>query len=168
MSVISPQQSSDQSPISDNLTQHINLSEKEDGGISRITKIMEAQADRVQDGIFSQLGLLYNAEPPARYQQQSRGRSNRPPLSTAQSWTATMSSLQYTASCAPECRCSCHKNLRSATPATLDRMLGRLSFIYAGLQLLSLKCGSLHCKKAQIPHVSLGYWFPMWFSKMIR
>ncbi|KAA6408740.1 MAG: hypothetical protein FRX48_07083 [Lasallia pustulata] len=41
---------------------------------------------------------------------------------------------------------------------------------YAGMPLLTLKCDSDACEKAQTPHISLEYWFPMGFvwSQIVR
>lgn len=170
MSLVSNQQSSEQRKVLGSLAQHVELSQKVYQNISRIAKMLEAQSERVQDGQSSQLGQLYGSVPLARRRKQSKRGSKASPPSSAQSGDVAIRVMQYAASCAPGCRCSCHKNSRSTTPAIMDRVLGRLFLGYAGLPLLSPKCSNRDCQKAQVPHVSLEYWFPLGFlwSQIIR
>ncbi|KAK4676003.1 hypothetical protein QC764_0083980 [Podospora pseudoanserina] len=58
---------------------------------------------------------------------------------------------------------------RSATPAILNNLLGRLFLGYSGLPLLSSKCDSEECRGARARQVSMEYWFPisLW-STIIR
>ena len=96
--------------------------------------------------------------------------ASSPPLQPARSEGVRVRLNQYASTCRPGCHCACHASRISATPALVDRVLGKLFIGYAGLPLLTAKCDAEECEKSQVPHVSLEYWFPLGFfwSHIIR
>lgn len=77
---------------------------------------------------------------------------------------------QYSFKCRAGCRCSCHKQKSSSSSSFMNRLLGQIFIGYAGLPIIRAKCDSAECEKAQIPVVSLEYWFPLGFcwSKIVQ
>lgn len=72
--------------------------------------------------------------------------------------------LQYKgAMCRPGCPCACHFRHEVQSPGSVGRFLGQLFVGYAGLPLVSRRCTTEACRRQQAPHVSIQYWFPLWF-----
>ncbi|KAI9772906.1 MAG: hypothetical protein M1840_008788 [Geoglossum simile] len=127
-----------------------------DQRIGRVEEILRAQSERLEASQYTQLGPLKRRAPRIP----NKG-SEFPKL--ARSEGVGVRVTQFAIACRPGCPCACHSQGRSVTPALIDRVLGRLFVGYAGLPFLSPKCDSDACEKAQIPHVSLEYWFPLGF-----
>lgn len=109
-----------------------------DGHVARVEELMRAQSQQPQDRQFSQVGSSYDKG------QDSISVRVRP----------------YITTCGTNCPCSCHATQRSATPAILNGMLGRLFVGYSGLPMLSPKCDNKGCLRARAKQVSVEYWFP--------
>ena len=76
--------------------------------------------------------------------------------------------LQYKGTmCRPGCPCACHCRLEVQSPGMVGRFLGKLFVGYAGLPLVSRRCTTDACRRQQAPHVSIQYWFPLWFLAQI-
>ena len=67
---------------------------------------------------------------------------------------------QRISNCGRGCHCACHKEEKTSTPTIMNRLFGQLFVGYSGMPLLSPNCDSAACWKAQVPTVSLEYWFP--------
>ena len=76
--------------------------------------------------------------------------------------------LQYKGTmCRPGCPCACHSRVEVQSPGLVGRFLGQLFVGYAGLPLVSRRCNTDSCRRQQSQHVSIQYWFPLWFLAQI-
>jgi hypothetical protein len=141
-----------------------------DQRIAKVEEMLRAQADQVQTGQSSQFGPLYRAPPMDRRRSSREAIVKMQSLQPARSEGVRVRLSQSTSTCRPGCRCVCHASRKSATPALVDRVLGKLFIGYAGLPLLSAKCDNEECQKSQVPQISLEYWFPLGFfwSQIVR
>lgn len=141
-----------------------------DQRIAKVEGMLKAQADQVRTGQASQFGPLYRAPP------MNRKRSSREAIVKLQSQQRVRSEgvrvqlSQSASTCRLGCQCICHASSKSATPALIDRVLGKLFVGYAGLPLLSARCDNEECQKSQVPQISLEYWFPLgvFWSQIVR
>jgi hypothetical protein len=132
--------------------------------------MLTAQLEQFQTSQSSRLDLQPNRpypRPRRLSQEEIKRRASRSP---AQSQGVGVRVRQYATVCRPGCSCACHSQRRSATPRLVDRILGQLFLGYAGLPLFNPNCNIASCEKAQIPHVSVEYWFPLGFcwSQIVR
>ena len=141
-----------------------------DQRIAKVEEMSKAQADQVQKSQSTQAGPLDRAPPMDRRRPSPEVTASSLPLRPARFEGVCVRLQQYASICRPGCHCVCHVSRTSATPALVDRVLGRLFIGYAGLPLISAKCDVEECEKSQVPHVSLEYWFPLGFfwSHIIR
>ena len=137
---------------------------KVDERLSRVEKMLENQSAQIQAAQSAQIGALYSTlPPPSRRQLQrtvSKGRAQHSPV---RSEGMGVKVSQYATVCQPSCLCVCHSPRRSATPNFIDKVLGQLFVGYAGLPVLNNHCDTNQCQKAQIPYISVEYWFPLGF-----
>ncbi len=131
--------------------------EQVDQRIAKVEELLKAQADQVQTGQSNQLGLLYRARPINRRRSSPMAIATVQPMQPARSEGVRVRLNQYASTCRPGCNCACHAPRKSATPALVASVLGRLFINYAGLPILSAKCDSAECEKSQIPHISVEY-----------
>lgn len=142
-----------------------------DQRIAKVEEMVRSQAEQAQINQSTQFGPLYRARPANRRRSSPQAiatlNSSSPP---ALSEGVRVRLNQYAVNCRSGCICTCHKPKRTATPALVDRLLGQMFVGYAGLPLLSTKCDSKECEKAQVPNVNLEYWFPLglFWSQIIR
>ncbi|EER25757.1 ankyrin repeat containing protein [Coccidioides posadasii C735 delta SOWgp] len=139
-----------------------------DERITRVEQMLQTQTHQLQATQFQQVGALYNVRRTNR--RQSRSRPNNPTVTTPNSEGLAVRVSPYVVSCRSDCRCSCHKQQKSSTPALLNRVFGQLFIGYAGLPFVSPKCDIESCRKSQASQVSLEYWFPLGFfsSTIVR
>ncbi|KAK4653581.1 hypothetical protein QC762_508160 [Podospora pseudocomata] len=139
-----------------------------DERVARVEVLIRAQTELLHERQFSQIGSTY---------QGLARTTKRQTISKLEKKTATVCSEDtisvrvrpFIATCHTGCRCCCHAQQRSATPAILNNLLGRLFLGYSGLPLLSSKCDSEECRGARARQVSMEYWFPMsLWSTIIR
>ena len=144
------------------------LSARIDERMDRVEALMRSQAEQVHTSQSKQLGSIY--EPPTYRRRRLSQKTSEPANADTPSETIGIGVTQYTSSCTTGCRCVCHKRGKTATPQFVNRVLGQLFVGYTGMPLLSPKCDSDTCKKAQTPNVSLEYWFPLGFfwSQILR
>jgi hypothetical protein len=138
--------------------------------ISRVEEMLRVQSEQFQVSQSARLQLPSSRpfpRPRRLSQEEIKRRASRSP---ARSEGVGVRVTQYATVCRPGCSCSCHSQQRSATPRLVDRVLGKLFLGYAGLPIFSPRCNTDTCEKAQIPHVSVEYWFPLGFcwSQIIR
>ena len=137
---------------------------KVDERLSRVEKMLEHQSAQIQAAQSAQIGSLYSTLPPPSRRQphrtNSKGRAQRSPV---RSEGVGVRVRQYATVCQPSCPCICHSPQRSTTPRFVDRVLGQLFVGYAGLPVLNKHCDIDLCQKAQIPYISVEYWFPLGF-----
>ena len=138
--------------------------------IAKVEEVLKAQADQVPSRPSSHLGPLYRAPPMNRRRSSREAIVKMQSLQPARSEGVRVRLSQSASACRPGCRCICHASGKSATPAFLDHVLGKLFIDYAGLPLLSAKCDNEECRKSQVPQISLEYWFPLGFfwSQIVR
>lgn len=120
-----------------------------DRRIAKVEEMLRAQADQVQTGQSSQFGPLYRASPMDRRRSSREAIVKMQSLQPARSEGVRVRLSQSTSTCRPGCRCVCHASRKSATPALVDRVLGKLFIGYAGLPLLSAQCDNEECQKSR-------------------
>lgn len=133
--------------------------------------MLKEQAYRLREQQENQLSPFYGQPPPPYKHRRSSSRSITPPTMPKDARTDAIGFrvAQYTSSRRQGCPCACHTQKKSYSPAMFERIFGKLFVGYAGLPLVSPKCNSSQCAKAQAARVSLEYWFPMSFiSKIVR
>ncbi|KAL9101172.1 MAG: hypothetical protein Q9163_003550 [Psora crenata] len=139
------------------------------GRIGTVEGLLRAQASQLERNQFKQMGNNYGD--PSTYIRQNRPprrRSTQHPVDSNPQ-DIGIRVAQYNA-CRSGCPCNCHVQARSSTPGLIDRVFGKIFVGYAGLPLLSPKCNTTSCEKAQAAHISLEYWFPLGFvwSQIVR
>jgi hypothetical protein len=144
--------------------------EKVEQRISRVEELLRVQSEQFQASQSARLHLPQSRSfprPRRLSQEEIKRRASRSP---ARSEGVGVRVTQYATICRPGCSCTCHSQQRSATPKIVDRVLGQLFLGYAGLPIFSPRCNTDTCEKAQVPHVSVEYWFPLGFcwSQIIR
>jgi hypothetical protein len=144
-----------------------------DQRIGRVEQMLKVQSAQIESSQLTQMGVLYSSLPPPYRRRRSRPEIERSrSRSPARSEGVSICVSQYVSStCRSDCLCACHlRSKKSATSGFLDSMLGQLFVGYAGIPLLSPRCDSDSCEKAQTPHVSVEYWFPLGFcwSQIVR
>ncbi|KAK0721386.1 ankyrin repeat-containing domain protein [Apiosordaria backusii] len=139
-----------------------------DERVARVEALIRAQTEQLHERQFSQLGSSYNV--PAK----PRKRQSIPKYETEPATIRTEDSIgvrvrPFVATWHTGCRCWCHTQQRSATPAVLNNLLGRLFVGYSGLPVLSQKCDNEECRGVLSKQISMEYWFPisLW-STIIR
>lgn len=146
-----------------------------DQRISQVEALIRSQAEQMYTSQSKQLGSTY--EVPPAYEKQGPPRSSSSDIVSTElrrqpnaEEAIGIRATQFTSSCGSGCYCACHKQESTATPKFVNRVLGQLFIGYAGMPLLSPKCDSPICQKAQSPSVSLEYWFPLGFfwSQIVR
>lgn len=162
ISAVAAQSSYGQTTLRKELLQQSDLHHLMDQKVGRIVELLESQSSQLQRGHASQLGPFYRI-PPKRHQRSLVANAEKKPPETPKAEGVAVKVFQYASGCRPRCPCSCHDHQKSASPAFLDRVLGKMFIGYTGLPLFSPSCSSLQCQKDRIPCVSLEYWFPLGF-----
>ncbi|KAJ5710552.1 ankyrin repeat containing protein [Penicillium malachiteum] len=65
--------------------------------------------------------------------------------------------------CEANCRCACHKRFEYNSPSLVGPVVGKLFFGYAGFPRIRKNCDDPCCSRSRARHVSIEYWFPLWF-----
>ncbi|KAF2810800.1 ankyrin [Mytilinidion resinicola] len=120
-----------------------------DERIGRVEEMLKERSERLRTQQSNQLSPLYGAPPP--------------PYRRRRSSQQSVSSL----SPAKDPRTDAVSIRKTYTPAVIERVLGKLFVGYSGLPLISPKCNTTHCDKAQSARVRMEYWFPMSFMSQI-
>jgi hypothetical protein len=146
--------------------------------LDNVTDLIRLQSTQFQGNQNSQLPPTYLESVPLRLRRPSahkktKTKSHNSPPSKAATPSTTgvfVRVAQYLSVCRPACPCACHTEAKSTTPTFINRVVGRLFVGYAGVPLLSPKCNSKECEKAQSPHITVEYWFPLGFcwSKILQ
>lgn len=133
-----------------------------DQRIGTVEELLKTQSMQLEASQLNQMGHFY--EQPSSYTKQPP-RPARQDTQYAKPTEAEGVSLRVSQhnACDPGCLCACHLQARSATPSLVNRALGQIFVEYAGLPLLIAKCDTDLCEKAQSPHLSFEYWFPLGF-----
>ena len=145
------------------LTETINLVYQQvDRRIGDVEELLKNQSKQLQASQFSQMGHTYGnrAISPRRVPRTAAGTTQH--TEPGHSEDIGIRVQQYP-SCRAGCSCKCHVQSRSATPRFVDRVLGQMFVGYVGLPLVSPQCDTDACEKAQNPHISVEYWFPLGF-----
>ncbi|KAK3935168.1 ankyrin repeat-containing domain protein [Diplogelasinospora grovesii] len=138
----------------------LNTMAKIDDRVARVEELVQAQSQQLHARQFSQVGSSYNAPMrPKTALSLSKHEEAATPARAQDSIGVRV--RPYVATCHPGCPCSCHAPQRSATPAILNNILGRLFVGYSGLPVLSPKCDDEECRGARTKQVSMEYWFPI-------
>ncbi|KAF3481219.1 uncharacterized protein GIQ15_03978 [Arthroderma uncinatum] len=135
-----------------------------DARVARVEELLRDQAQRVQEGQFTQVGPLYNVVAARRRVSHSKKAvtpRNRQPEGSSTGITP------YRLRCAPGCACACHTQLKTASPGLLNRLFGQMFIGYSGIPYLSPSCDIDTCTKYRASKVSMEYWFPMGFTSTI-
>lgn len=147
-------------------SQHNRLINFMEARITQMEDKLKSQADSIQTSQRMQMGALVARRRPSSSQQ-----SSHPPSlsSSAASQAIGVRVAQYTSKCRAGCQCACHQQ-RKASSSFMNRILGQIFVGYAGLPMVSSKCDSAQCNRAQVPVVSVEYWFPLGFcwSKIVQ
>lgn len=132
--------------------------------------MLKTHIDQVQTGQPRQIGPPYRPRPMNQRQPHPQATASFQLLPLARPESVRTRLNQYASTCRPGCHCACHASRTSATPAFVDRVLGKLFIGYTGLPLLSTKCDVEECKRSQVAHVEFEYWFPLGFfwSRIFR
>lgn len=151
------------------------LYDRIDQRIGQVEDLIRSQAERMYKNQKDQLGYSYEA-PPAYTESQLQQLGDSANLTSsnkvltkfngqnaANRDTVGVKVTQRISNCGQGCRCACHKEEKTATPTIMNRLFGQLFVGYSGMPLLSPKCDSTACWKAQVPNISLEYWFPRGF-----
>lgn len=170
LSVVTTQSSNDQTSLRDGLLQNFALSQQVDQRLGRMVELLEAQSNQWQEGQISQLSLSSGVASLHRRRRRTKHVAKEESKEIPQSEGIGVRVLQYASSCRPGCPCPCHVYRKTASPAIMDRLLGQLFVGYAGLPFFGRRCSSQACEKAQTPHLSFEYWFPLGFfwSQIVR
>ncbi|KAJ5715265.1 ankyrin repeat containing protein [Penicillium malachiteum] len=65
--------------------------------------------------------------------------------------------------CEATCRCACHQRFEYHSPSLVGPVVGKLFFGYAGFPRIRRNCDDLRCSRSKARHISIEYWFPLWF-----
>ncbi|KAJ6024675.1 ankyrin repeat containing protein [Penicillium herquei] len=65
--------------------------------------------------------------------------------------------------CEASCRCTCHQRFEYHSPSLVGPVVGQLFFGYAGFPRIRKSCDDLRCWRSRARHISMEYWFPLWF-----
>ena len=163
LSAVTAQSSRNQINLQDNLIQNVALGQQVDQRVGRVIDLLEAQSKLWHEGHTTQLGFAAGAASSHQRRRRTKHGPKGGSQEIAQSDGMGVRVLQHTFSCRPGCSCPCHDYKKTTSPAIVDRLLGQLFVGYAGLPFFSPKCSSQMCQKAQAPHVSFEYWFPLGF-----
>lgn len=139
-----------------------------DSRINQIEDKLRVQSESIERNQTMQMGVVHR--PPARRRRPPSPIPQNVDNSSVASQGIGVRVNQYSFKCRPGCGCSCHKQKKSNTSSFMNRVLGQFFIGYAGLPMVSPKCDSAECEKAQIPVVSVEYWFPLGFcwSKIVQ
>ncbi|KAI9696670.1 MAG: hypothetical protein M1820_008044 [Bogoriella megaspora] len=151
-----------------------------DQRIGQVEALIRSQAEQMDASQSDRLAGIY--EPPPAYRRRKLSHTSstsstglKRPSPEPQKQPGTDEAIgvrvtQHASLCTAKCHCACHKQGKTATPQIMNRVLGQMFIGYAGMPLLSPKCDSPSCEKAQSPNVSLEYWFPIGFfwSQIVR
>ncbi|KAK2754572.1 hypothetical protein FQN54_006973 [Arachnomyces sp. PD_36] len=138
--------------------QFINNLAGVDERIARIEEMLRFQTDQVQMNQVKQVGSLYDVSsyPEPRI-------SGPAPTKFKQSKGLGVRVTPCLVICRRGCKCVCHSQQKSNSPALLNRILGQLFIAYAGLPALNSKCGVAGCQRSRSSQINLEYWFPWAF-----
>lgn len=142
-------------------TKFMNSLSGVDERIARVEEMLQAQANQIQMNQVTQVGSLYNvsAHPEPRSTTSTNPIQRKPENSEGLGFRVTPCLVV----CRRGCRCACHVQKKSNTPAVLNRVLGQLFVGYVGLPALSSKCNIDGCQRSRSSQVTLEYWFPWAF-----
>ncbi|KAK7521455.1 ankyrin repeat-containing domain protein [Phyllosticta citriasiana] len=137
-----------------------------DERISRVEKMLLAQAGQVRESQRTQFGSSYNMSV-RRRASPARGRVQN---DFTQSEGVGIRVTPCTVACRPGCPCACHAAQKASSPRMLNRIFGQLFLGYAGLPYLSAKYSEETCGKNRGSKLSVEYWFPMGYisSTIVR
>ncbi|KAK7529920.1 ankyrin repeat-containing domain protein [Phyllosticta citribraziliensis] len=137
-----------------------------DDRISRVEKMLLAQADQVRESQRTQFGSSYNMSVQRRVSP-ARGRVQN---EFAQSGGVGIRVTPCTVACRPGCACACHAAQKVTSPRVLNRIFGHLFLGYTDIPYLSPKCSEGTCGKNRGSKLSVEYWFPMGYisSTIVR
>lgn len=136
--------------------------------IARVEEMLREQALQVSESQTIQVGSSYIASQP---RQRLPGISKPTVLpASPRSEGIGVRVAPFIVTCGPKCICACHREKKSATPAFLDQVVGRLFVGYSGIPAFSPRCTLDTCQKSRASQVSLEYWFPIgfWSSTIVR
>ncbi|KAK2882614.1 hypothetical protein FQN49_000186 [Arthroderma sp. PD_2] len=135
-----------------------------DARVARVEELLRAQAQRVKEDQFTQVGPRYNVVAARRrvsYSKKAAESRNR------QSEGYSTGVTPYRLRCAPSCTCACHTQQKTASPGLLNRLFGQMFIGYSGIPYLSPSCDVNTCTKYRASKISMEYWFPMGFTSTI-
>ena len=146
----------------DNLAESLtHIYQQVDKRVGKVEDLLKAQTAQMEASQFNQLGFSYGRRP--SYSRPAIALRQPKQYGESKSSESVVMRVTQHATCARECLCRCHIQLRSSTPTFVDRVFGHMFIGYAGLPLINAQCDTDACKKKQAAHISLEYWFPLGF-----
>lgn len=145
-----------------------------DQRVAQVEDLIRSQREDFLKNQHDLLAPIYGSLPQYRRRRSrtsiSSKDSSKSPMLPNMSEAISVRVTQYSTLYRSGCICACHRRKKSSTPRFVDQVLGQLFIGYAGMPFPSPKCDSDACEKAQTPHVSLEYWFPVGFvwSQIVR
>ncbi|KAK4178478.1 hypothetical protein QBC36DRAFT_385880 [Triangularia setosa] len=131
-----------------------------DERVARAEALIRAQTEQLHERQFSQIGSLYNA-PSRTRKRQSVSQYETGPAIIRSETSISVRVRPCVATCHAGCRCCCHTQQCSATPAALNNLLGRVFVGYSGLPVPNQQCDNEECRGARAKQISMEYWLPM-------
>ncbi|KAJ5961042.1 ankyrin repeat containing protein [Penicillium vulpinum] len=135
-----------------------------DERLATLERALNEQLSRLQLRLNSDMGAKLHGQAPNL----STVQQNRKSFAPSNQGIVRIRAAHYIGKiCEADCRCACHQRVKYHSPSLVGPVVGQLFFGYAGFPRIRSRCDDDRCGRSRARHVSIEYWFPLWFLSRI-